>query len=298
MSKLLAVVGPTASGKSETAVKLARIFNAEIINGDSIQVYRQLNIASAKIREEEMNGIVHHLLSYKDVGEEYNVQLFQKDAREKIREIETAGKLPMVVGGTGLYIKALLYDYEFMENDFELKQYEGEKTALLYEKLKALDPVSAEKIHPNNRRRIIRALQMAEGGRLKSRQEEGQKHEMIYDAFVIGLNLNRQLLKERINLRVEKMFDEGLLEEAEYLNRNYQWTAHGLQGIGYKEFEDYFKGSRTLEETKEMIKIHTRQFAKRQYTWWNNQMKLNWYQMDEERSFEKMVEDVRRWLSE
>ena len=196
--KIIAVVGPTAVGKSDVGVRLAQLFDGEIINGDSIQVYRELNIGSAKITEKEMGGVIHHLLDYKNVGDEYSVQHFQHDAREKIDEIEERGHLPVVVGGTGLYIKALLYDYSFTQIEGKLNEYENEKTEDLYERLCQLDPKAVEVIHPNNRRRIVRALQMAESGNLKSEQEAGQKHEMIYDAFIVGLTMDRKVLKERI----------------------------------------------------------------------------------------------------
>lgn len=297
MSKVLTIVGPTASGKSDAGIRLAKLFNGEIINGDSIQVYRQLNIGSAKIKEEEMDGVVHHLLSYVDVGEQYNVKRFQDDARGKIREIEERGHLPIVVGGTGLYIKALLYDYDFVDNPEKLEQYEEEDTNSLYEKLKKIDPSSLEKIHPNNRKRIVRALQIAQSGYLKSQQEEKQKHEMVYDSYVLGLTMEREVLKQRIDLRVDKMFEEGLLEEVTHLNEDYSWSDHGLHGIGYKEFKGYFEGNQSLEETKTLIKTHTRQFAKRQYTWWNHQMDVHWHNVLEE-GYSKMEENVRRWLSE
>ena len=296
--KVIAVVGPTAVGKSDVGVKLAQLFDGEIINGDSIQVYRELNIGSAKVTEEEMGGIPHHLLDYKTVGDEYSVQHFQHDAREKIEEIEERGHLPVVVGGTGLYIKALLYDYSFTQIEGQLSEYEDETTEELYARLCRLDPKAVEVIHPNNRRRIVRALQMAESGNLKSEQEAGQKHEMIYDAFIVGLTMDRKALKERISLRVDRMFENGLVEEVTQLHDKYDWNMHGLHGIGYKEFRDYFPGNITLEEVKETIKTHTRQFAKRQYTWWNHQMPVKWYDVSEEDYLEKIVSDIRGWLNE
>ena len=162
----------------------------------------------------------------------------------------TEGKLPIIVGGTGLYIKALLYDYAFTKIDTELNEYEDEDTEELYQRLLKLDPKATEVIHPNNRRRIVRALQMAESGNLKSEQEAEQKHEMIYDAKIIGLTMDRTLLKERINKRVDLMFEAGLLDEVNKLNEKYDWDMHGLHGIGYKEFKDYFLGNMTLEETR------------------------------------------------
>ena len=295
MYKVINVVGPTAVGKSDVAIKLAQQFNGEVINGDSVQVYRELNIGSAKIKKEEMRGIPHHLLDYVNVGEEYSVRHFQKDAREKIAEISEKGKMPVVCGGTGLYIKAMLYDYDFVEMETSHEEYEDMTTEELYERLLKIDPKSTEKIHPNNRRRIVRALQLADSGNLKSDQEAGQQHIQIYDSFIVGLTMDRELLKQRIDMRVDMMMDNGLLEEVTALNEKYNWDAKGLQGIGYKEFREYFSGEKTLEETVKTIKTHTRQFAKRQYTWWNHQMPVRWYDVTEEGYLDRIIEDIRKW---
>ena len=295
MYKVISVVGPTAVGKSDVAIKLAQRFNGEIINGDSVQVYRELNIGSAKITEEEMEGVPHHLLDYVNIGEEYSVRHFQKDARKKIEEISEKGKLPVVCGGTGLYIKAMLYDYDFVEMETSHEEYEDLSTEELYERLLEIDPESTEKIHPNNRRRIVRALQLADSGNLKSQQEAGQQHIQIYDSFIVGLTMDREILKQRIDMRVDMMMDNGLLEEVTALYEKYDWDAKGLQGIGYKEFREYFSGEKTLGETVKTIKTHTRQFAKRQYTWWNHQMPVRWYDVTEEGYLDRIIEDIRKW---
>ena len=296
--KVLTIVGPTASGKSDLAVKLAEKFNGEIINGDSIQVYKGLDIGSAKISEEEMHGIPHHLLSVREIEEGYSVKDFQDEARKLISDITERGKLPIVCGGTGLYIKALLYDYSFVKENNSKEEYEDEDTASLYQKLQELDPVSAEKIHPNNRKRVVRALQLAETGTTKSEQESAQNHEPVYDAFICGLTMDRNVLKERIDLRVDKMFSNGLIEEVTDLNSKYDWSLQALQGIGYKEFKDYFNGTKSLEEVKTDIKTHTRQFAKRQYTWWNHQLPVRWYDVMKEGTDQQIIEDVSEWLAE
>ncbi len=298
MKKVICVVGPTAVGKSALAIDLARDFSGEIINGDSIQVYRQLNIASAKSTLEEMRGIPHHLLSYKDVGEDYNVAIFQQDGREAIDEITSRGKIPIVAGGTGLYIKALLYDYDFLpseDSDNEYPEYSNEE---LYERLRQLDEKACEKIHPNNRKRVIRALQMAESGNLKSLQEENQKHEPVYDPLIIGLTIDRAILHQRISRRVDMMLEMGLLEEVTELFERYPHDAKGLDGIGYKEFIPYFENKQSLQEVLTDIKTHTRQFAKRQYTWFNHQMNVRWYDVSEEDYRDKVYEDVRRFLND
>ena len=295
--KVISVVGPTAVGKSDVAVKLAKLFNGEIINGDSVQVYKELDIGSAKITEEEMDGVKHHLLDYVNIGEEYSVKQFQEDARNKIEEISKRGKLPVICGGTGLYIKALLYDYDFVEMETNHNEYEDISTERLYERLLKVDPEATRNIHPNNRRRIVRALQLADGGKLKSEQEAGQQHVQIYDSFILGLTMDRELLKKRIDKRVDLMMENGLLEEVTKINDKYSWDDKGLQGIGYKEFRGYFEGTMTLEETAELIKTHTRQFAKRQFTWWKHQLPVNWYDVMDEGYFEKIINDVSEWIN-
>ncbi|MBQ1827252.1 MAG: tRNA (adenosine(37)-N6)-dimethylallyltransferase MiaA [Erysipelotrichaceae bacterium] len=298
MKKVICVVGPTAVGKSALAIDLARDFCGEIINGDSIQVYRQLNVASAKSTEEEMQGIPHHLLSYKDVGEDYNVAIFQKDGRQAIEDIASRGKVPIVAGGTGLYIKALLYDYDFLPSEDNVSDYPGYSNEELYEKLRQLDEKAAEKIHPNNRKRVIRALQMAESGNLKSLQEENQKHQPIYDPLIIGLTIERAVLHQRISQRVDMMLEQGLLEEVTDLFEKYPYDAKGLDGIGYKEFIPYFRNEMDLQQVLTDIKTHTRQFAKRQYTWFNHQMNVRWYDVSEEDYRSKVYADVRRFLND
>ena len=295
--KVLAIVGPTASGKSAMAVKAAQQLNGEIINGDSVQVYKGLDIGSAKVTEEEMEGVVHHLLSVRDIEEGYSVKDFQDQARKKIEEISKKGKLPIICGGTGLYIKALLYDYTFAEGSGNEETYEGVSSQELYERLKTIDPASCEKIHPNNRKRVIRALQLAESGTKKSEQEAGQKHEPVYDVFICGLTMPREMLKDRIDQRVDMMFDQGLLEEVTAINEKYDWSLQALQGIGYKEFKEYFSGEETLEEVKDKIKTHTRQFAKRQYTWWNHQLPVRWYDISLEKAGDRALDDMKAWLN-
>ncbi len=298
MLKVIVIVGPTAVGKTALSIELAKRFNGEIINGDSIQVYKGLNIGSAKVTENEKQGIVHHLLDYKQLTERYDVATFQKDAREKIREISEKGKTAIVVGGTGLYIKALLYDYEFTETSIKIDEskYKDFSSAELHAKLKELDKKSAKVIHPNNRKRIIRALIMAESGIKKSEQEEKQSGKMIYDAKIIGLTMDRARLKERINLRVEMMIEKGLLEEVNQLFSRYPLNSQGFTGIGYKELIPYYLKEQDLENCVEKIKTHSRQFAKRQYTWFNNQMPVKWYNIEEEGYLNRIYSDVKEFL--
>lgn len=296
MHKVLVIVGPTACGKSALAVRLAREFNGEVINGDSVQVYKYLNIGSAKTTAEEMDGIPHHLIDYVEPDEDYSVQRFQKEAREKIEEICSRGKLPVVVGGTGLYIKALLYDYEFRETQNE-NQYGELTNQQLYDLLRERDPVAAEKIHVNNRKRLVRALQICDSGFLKSEAEESQKHEMIYDTLILGTTMDRVLLRQRISERVDRMFEEGLESEVEGLYERYDFSLKAFQAIGYKEFVPYFKGNKSMKDLKKDIVTHTNQFMKRQYTWWNNQMDVDWLDISEEDFHERAEEKTAGWLN-
>ncbi len=298
MSEILIIVGPTASGKSSLAVELAKKYDGEIINGDSVSVYRELNIGSAKTTEQQQQGVPHHLLDYVEVSEEYSVARFQKDCRQAIEEISSRGKLPIVVGGTGLYIKAMLYDYDFKPTGSgEEKDYSSFSNEELYEMLKSKDEVSAQSIHPNNRKRVIRALQIADSGTLKSESEAAQNHEPIYDSLIIGLTMDRDRLKERIDKRVDEMMKTGLLQEVTELNNRYSLSERCFSAIGYKEFREYFTGLQTLEETVELIKTHTRQFAKRQYTWFNHQMPVCWFDVEDSdfrEKIEKKIEGFRK----
>ena len=297
MSKVLVIVGPTAIGKSSLSINLAKRFNGEIINGDSIQVYKELNIASAKITKEEMNGIPHHLLGYKEVTDDYNVAFFQQDGRKAIEDITSRGKLPIICGGTGLYIKALLYDYTFLKqeetinNDYS--QYSNEQ---LFEMLKQLDFQSSLSIHPNNRKRVIRALDMAKSGSSKSEQEAKQEHKLLYDAKIISLTMDREKLRSRIDQRIEIMLNQGLLDEINYLFSKYPYDLHCFQGIGYKEFIPYYKNIKTLQECIEDVKTHTKQFAKRQYTWFRNQMPVDWYDIENKDYPNNVYKDVEEFL--
>lgn len=297
MYKVIVIAGPTAVGKSDLAVELAQLYNGEVVNGDSVAVYKELNIGSAKISEEEMKGVKHHLVGYKDTVEEYSVAEFQRDARKVIDDIISRGKLPIVCGGTGLYLKALTYDYNFVEMERPDNNYDGVDTEELYKKLQKIDPKSAELIHINNRKRIIRALQIAESGTSKSEIEAVQKHEKVYDSLVIGLTLDRELLKKRINKRVDIMMERGLVEEVTSLFDKYGYDYHCFSAIGYKEFVPYYQGKLPLERVVEDIKTHTRQFAKRQYTWFNNQMDVNWFDITENEYKSNVYKTVKDFIT-
>ena len=293
MKKVLVIAGPTASGKSGFAVECAKRFNGEIISGDSIQIYRGLDIGSAKIREDEKQGIVHHLIDIKDAGESYSVKEFQSLGRELIDDISERGKLPIVAGGTGLYIKALLYDYTFFDEEVKDNPYEELSNQEIYDILSVEDPDSLKKIHVNNRKRLVRALNvLRKHGQGISEIASNQEHKPLYDALIIGLNKDRSVLYNDINLRVDRMFDEGLENEVRSLvDKGISFDMQSMQGIGYREFRGYFEGAASLDETREMIKKDTRNFAKRQMTWFKNQMDIAWCD-----DGMKMMETIDDWL--
>ena len=294
MQKVLVIVGPTASGKSAFGIECAKAFNGEIISGDSIQIYRGLNIGSAKISQDEMSNIKHHLIDIKDANETYSVKEFQERGRSLIEEISLKNKLPIIVGGTGLYIKALLYDYVFFDEEEKDNPYDELSNEDIYDVLLKEDPASLEKIHINNRKRLVRALNVLRKHKtgiadIASKQE----HKLLYDAKIIGLTLDRESLYERINMRVDKMIDEGLLEEIQgLLDSGVNFSNQSMQGIGYKEFKEYFNGEKTLDECIASVKSNTKHFAKRQYTWFKNQMNLNWYE-----DKDSAKKDIEEWLN-
>ena len=293
MKKVLVIAGPTASGKSGFAVECAKRFNGEIISGDSIQIYRGLDIGSAKIREDEKQGIVHHLIDIKDAGESYSVKEFQELGRELIDDISERGKLPIVAGGTGLYIKALLYDYTFFDEEVKDNPYEELSNQEIYDILSVEDPDSLKKIHVNNRKRLVRALNvLRKHGQGISEIASKPEHKPLYDALIIGLNRDRSVLYNDINLRVDRMFYEGLENEVRSLvDKGISFDMQSMQGIGYREFRGYFEGAASLDETREMIKKDTRNFAKRQMTWFKNQMDITWCD-----DGMKMMETINDWL--
>lgn len=294
MQKVLVIVGPTASGKSAFGIECAKAFNGEIISGDSIQIYRGLNIGSAKISQDEMSNIKHHLIDIKDANETYSVKEFQERGRSLIEEISLKNKLPIIVGGTGLYIKALLYDYVFFDEEEKDNPYDELSNEDIYDVLLKEDPVSLEKIHINNRKRLVRALNVLRKHKtgiadIASQQE----HKLLYDAKIIGLTLDRESLYERINMRVDKMIEEGLVEEIQgLLDSGINFSNQSMQGIGYKEFKEYFNGEKSLDECIASVKSNTKHFAKRQYTWFKNQMNLNWYE-----DKDSAKKDIEEWLN-
>lgn len=297
MEKVIVVVGPTGVGKTRMGVALAKYFNGEVISGDSMQIYKTMDIGTAKVTSEEMKGVVHHLIDIKDPTENYSVKDFQDEVRLKIKEITSRGKLPIIVGGTGLYIKAALYDYEFGESQMDHQEYIDKYQAYsnkgLYDLLNKIDETSAKELHPNNRQRVLRAIAIYEStGIKKSETLAKQNHELVYDAKFIGLTLEREALYERINQRVDLMMEQGLLQEIDGLmKKNYSKNLQSMKAIGYKEWFDYYQGTQTLEETLELIKKNSRNYAKRQYTWFNNQIPVKWFNVNLE-NFDQTIKTV------
>ena len=281
---VVAIIGPTASGKTALSIELASWLDGEIINGDAMQVYRRLDIGTAKITKPEMQGIPHHLLDIKEPTESFSVAEYQQLVRAKIEEITARGKMPIIVGGTGLYVQSVLYDFHFTKDEIDeeaRKAYyeELEKVGpeAMHARLYALDPKTAETIHPNNTRRVIRALEMVElSGTSKANEEHNRGDVPLYNHLILGLDMDREKLYERINLRVDIMMEQGLLNEAKALYDEGIRDTQAVKAIGYKELFAYFEGRCDLDEAVEAIKQNSRRYAKRQLTYFRNKMDVQW----------------------
>lgn len=302
MIKVIVVIGPTSVGKTKMGVELAKILNGEVISGDSMQIYRGMDIGTAKVTVQEMEGIIHHCIDILEPTDEYSVKDFQETVRSQIEDITSRGKVPIIVGGTGLYIKAALYDYEFSETKDnherfreKYKDYDNEQ---LYQHLISIDELSAKELHPHNRQRVLRAIEIYEQtGQKKSEILSKQQHICLYDTYFIGLTLERSLLYDRINQRVERMKQMGLQQEVTKLYLQGLKRSHqSMKAIGYKEWFDYFEGLIDKEDVYENIKKHSRQYAKRQYTWFKNQFDVHWYEVNLE-DFYKTVQEVLKDIS-
>ncbi len=299
MQKVLVICGPTASGKTGISIDLAKHFNGEIINGDSMQIYKEMNIGTAKVTKEEMSDIPHHLLDIKTIKESFSVAEFQKLVREKIEEISSRGKLPIIVGGTGLYLKAALYDYDFKEADKKDYGLEDKTLEELNKLLEELDPNTFNKIDKNNRKRVIRALEIYyETGVGKELINSTQLHQPIYDVLFLGMTMERTKLYARIDQRVELMIKDGLADEVKYIYENAADDSTCRQAIGYKELFPYFEGKSTLDECIKRICFSTHQYAKRQYTWFNHQMDVKWIDTGNESYKDDAFNLVEGWFHE
>ena len=280
---IIVITGPTGVGKTKLSVELAKKVNGEIINADSMQVYKGLDIGTAKIKESEKEGIPHHLFDICDVNRNYTIYDYQKDARKVISEIEDKGKTPILVGGSGLYIKAALYDYEFIEEDFH-SEFEDLSNEEILNEIKKDHETD---IHVNNRKRLVRELNKIKNGTKNS----NKKNDKVYDFKLIGLTTDRDDLYKIIDNRVDKMVEEGLLREVKELYDANVRTKAIMTGIGYKELYKYFDGELSLDESLDLIKKNSRNFAKRQYTFYNHQMDVKWFNVNF-KDFNKTVDEV------
>ncbi|MBR6542113.1 MAG: tRNA (adenosine(37)-N6)-dimethylallyltransferase MiaA [Anaerotignum sp.] len=304
---LIVIGGPTACGKTGFSIKLAKEIGGEIISADSMQVYRYMDIGTAKVTPEEADGVPHYLIDEFDPDEEYNVMLFQQKAKAYMEQIWAKGKVPILVGGTGFYINALLYDNDFTETEndttyreecYKLAQEQGPE--VLFERLKKVDPEYAEIMHANNVKRVTRALEYhyLTGQKFSEHNAEQKEKETPYDAGVIILNMDREKLYERIELRIDIMMEQGLLEEVKgLLDKGYTPDLVSMQGIGYKEFIPYFNGECSLEEAVTQLKTNTRRFAKRQLTWFRRQIDGLWVDLTTATG-EEVMENVMDYLKQ
>lgn len=288
---IIVIVGPTGVGKTKLSIELAKIYNGEVINADSTQVYKNLNIATAKVTEEEKEGVIHHLIDIKNIDEDYTVYDYQKDCRKKIEEILSKNKTPIIVGGTGLYINAVLYDYKFEQekNDSSYEKFNNDE---LYQQLIRIDPNT--NIHKNNRKRIIRALNYYQNNN-KPMSEKETTNNLLYDAFIVGLTTDREKLYDRINKRVDIMIENGLEKEAKKIYNTGIRSKAVMTPIGYKELFAYFDSIISREEAIELIKKRSRNYAKRQYTWFNHQMNVKWFNTNYE-DFSKTIAEVEAYI--
>ena len=291
--------GPTASGKSKLAVELAKRINGEIISADSMQIYKEMNIGTAKVTKEEMQGIKHYMLSFVSPEKRYSVSAFKKDAENAIKEILAKGKIPIIVGGTGLYIDSLIYGIEFQEEEIDNEYREhlnkiAEEQGLhkLYEEAKRIDPEAMQKISANDRKRIIRVLEIFhKTGKTKTELEkESRMKEIPYNYKVYAVTMDREKLYKRIEQRVDKMIEKGLIEEVKSILEKYSTFPTAMQGLGYKEVVEYIENKISKEEMIEKIKKETRHYAKRQLTWFRKNKETIW--LDGEKSIEENIKII------
>ncbi len=282
--KVIVIGGPTASGKTALSIELAKTINGEIISADSMQIYEEMNIGTAKPDEQEKQNIPHYMLDFIKPNERYSVADYKRDAKKCIKEILKKGKTPIIVGGTGLYIDSLIYEIEFPEIEIDIsyrKELENivkiEGLNTLYEKAKKIDSEAMEKISPNDQKRILRVLEIYhQTGKTKSFLDKESKKEPEYDYKMFAINMDREILYDRINKRVDKMIENGLIEEVETIYKKYKEFPTAMQALGYKEVVDYLEKKVTKEEMIEKIKMESRRYAKRQLTWFRKNKQTIW----------------------
>ncbi|MFD2612129.1 tRNA (adenosine(37)-N6)-dimethylallyltransferase MiaA [Paenibacillus gansuensis] len=305
--KLLVLLGPTASGKTKLSIEIAKRFGCEIISGDSMQVYKRMNIGTAKITPEEMQGIPHYMINIHEPDYPFSAAEFQESASSAIRDISSRGKLPFVVGGTGLYIESLCYSYEFSESGsdeaFREEQYSfaaRNGAEALHDILKKADPPTAERLHPNDLRRVVRALEILHTtGIPVSEQLEGQKKVSPYELCIVGLTMERDLLYKRIEERIDLMMEQGLVDEVRHLlAEGCPRSAISLKAIGYKEILGFLDGEYTLERAVYLLKRNTRRFAKRQLSWFRHMNDIQWVDVTDLDNFHKHMERISGIITE
>lgn len=285
---IIVIVGPTGVGKTKLSIELAKKLNAEIINGDSVSIYKNLDIGSAKPTIEERDKVIHHLIDIKDTSSNYSVFDYQKDVRKLIDDINSRGKQVIIVGGTGLYIKAALYDYQFVDGTLS-NNYDNLSNEEILEKLKKYD--NNIKVHINNRVRLIRLLNKYEN----NEPITNNKDKCLYNIKVVGLTTSRDILYDRINKRVDEMINNGLLLEINSLKDKYSSSRVLNSAIGYKEFYDYLFNNQSLDKTVEKIKLNSRRYAKRQYTFFRNQFNTTWFDVDFN-NFDNTISNVYNYI--
>ncbi|MDQ0230424.1 tRNA (adenosine(37)-N6)-dimethylallyltransferase MiaA [Metabacillus malikii] len=303
--KLVVIIGPTAVGKTQISIDLAHRLNGEIISGDSMQLYRGMDIGTAKIKTHEMEGIPHHLIDIKEPDEGFSVAEFQSMVRPLIRQISERDKFPMIVGGTGLYIQSVIYDYQFSEapSDPSYRSHleerlKNEGELALHKELSTVDPIAAHKVHPNNSRRVIRALEIHHcTNKTMTEYITSQTEEALYDVALVGLTMDREVLYNRINSRVDMMIEEGLVDEVKRLYDKGLRNTQAIQAIGYKELYDYFDGKLSLDDAINLLKQNSRRYAKRQLTWFRNKMNVKWFDMTPQINYHEKVEEIFTYLA-
>lgn len=280
-------------GKSETALAVAKAFNAEIVNGDAFQCYKEMEIGVAKPPKEYFDEIPHHLFSFVDVNHDYSIAEYQENLRNKINELLSKGKNVVIVGGSGLYIRSALYDYEFAkESGIDMTKYQKMTNAELHDVLEEIDPKEAEKIHMNNRKRVLRAIEIyLSQGKSKSEVIDSQEHKLVFDAKFYVRNMDREVLYDLINKRVDKMMESGLLNEVKKIVEKYGEDCKSLQAIGYKELIPVLHGESSLEEGVELVKKNSRNYAKRQVTYIKHQFPVNFYENTQD-----LLEILKKWV--
>ncbi|WP_216081179.1 tRNA (adenosine(37)-N6)-dimethylallyltransferase MiaA [Staphylococcus devriesei] len=297
---LVVIVGPTASGKTELSIELAKRINGEIISGDSMQVYKQMDIGTAKVTPREMSGIPHYMIDILNPDDNFSAYDFKKRAEELIEDITSRGKIPIIAGGTGLYIQSLIYDYPFDDETVSKETEELTQQKMLelgsldnkalHDYLATFDKESAQDIHPNNRKRVLRAIEyFLKTKKLLSSRKKVQQFTENYDTLLLGIEMSRKTLYSRINKRVDIMLSHGLFDEVKLLIEQGFESTQSMQAIGYKELVPVVKGELTLDQAVETLKQHSRQYAKRQLTWFKNKLNVQWF--DRERMTLQMMLD-------